>query len=149
MNSLHLESAIEAVELLVEDLATRTAAAAHRAQLQAEPNAVQLQQVRAIEAAAHDLLAVLRAGLSHARGELVRLVRAAAVFDAQHPYGGELLEAEHAQPFQMMRTVAAHLVGEFSFAWLADDESRAFLDEALAVLNEVAPAHSALWNRTN
>lgn len=153
MHAHALEGVLESLELLVLDLRAKSLAARQRAsRAAAAPEAAaELQLVLDVEAAALALERLLRDGASRtARLDAFALLAKAAIeFDAVHPLGGPLLGAEHGPRWQMTRSVHAHLLGEYSFGFLATEEGRAVRDEAQAVLNVSWQLHSRAeeWRR--
>ena len=140
------EGVQDAVDLLVEALHGKSAAALLRNAQLGPRTSRQVAMVLRVESEARRL----QAGLSSSdwvevRGRLVKLTTAAAEFDAELPDGGLLLSSEHGEHRQMTHTLVAHLVGEFSFAVLKCEAAERFREEARLVLNTICSLHLADW----
>lgn len=140
------EGVHDAVDLLVEALRGKSAAALLRSSQLGPHISRQAAMVLRVESEARRL----QVGLSSAssggvRGRLVKLITAAAEFDAEFPDGGLLLSSEHGEPRQMTQALVAHLVGEFSFAFLSCEAADRFRGEARLVLDTICSLHFADW----
>lgn len=140
------EGVQDAVDLLVEALHSKSAAALLRNAQLGPRTSRQVAMVLRVESEARRL----QAGLSSTDrvevcGRLVKLTTAAAEFDAEFPDGGLLLSSEHGEHQQMTHTLVEHLVGEFSFAFLKCEAAERFREEALLVLNTICSLHLADW----
>lgn len=158
MTTRALEALVDAVDLLVEDLHAKSVAATTRnAQLE-KPLGVALVLVHQVESEARGLSTLLREvasvhdvveGLARARGRLrghlAQLVTRASEFDAAFPDGGPLLSAEHGERRQMVLSVVAHLLGEFSFGFLADEAVTALRADSVVILNTICSLHFDDW----
>ncbi len=149
MSPLDTEAVHEALELLVETLHLKSAAAARRQAQLRLGSRHQLALVERVEAAASSVRAGVVADVP--RGErvarLVALATAAAEFDAEYPDGGALLSSEHGQARQMTGALVAHLHGEFSFRFLAGGAAAGFYEEAAVVLDTICSLHFADWQK--
>lgn len=147
MTPLDLEGVHGAMELLVEDLHARSAAAERRHQQMRLSTRHELALVFRVEAEARRLQQGLAAGMAHGErvAALAALVTAALEFDVECPDGGAVLSSEHGEARQMTRTVVAHLVGEFSFRFLAGSPAEVFYKEAQTVLDTIGPLHFDDW----
>lgn len=146
MNALDLEAVHEGVDLLIEELHAMSSAASRRhAQLRLGSRH-QLGMVLRVEESARRLRAGLAAvGSGERMARLVEAVTAAAEFDAEFPDGGALLSTEHGEARQMTRALVAHLVGEYSFCFLATESAAAFHEEAQVVINTICGLHLDDW----
>ena len=140
------EGVHDAVELLVEALHGKSAAALLRSSQLGLHTSRQTAMVLRVESEARRLQAGL-AGASRGdvRGRLVKLVTVAAEFDVEFPDGGVLLSSEHGEQRQMTQALAAHLVGEFSFAFLSCEAADRFRAEAVLVLDTICSLHLPDW----
>lgn len=149
MSSLDIEAVHEALELLVEDLHSKSLAALRRHEQLRLASRHQLGLVQRVEAEARCVQAGLAAGVTYGDrvARLVGLVTAAAEFDAEFPAGGALLSSEHGEPRQMTRAVVAHLVGEFSFRFLTGRQAEGFYEEAEVVIDTICSLHFQDWQK--
>ena len=160
MTTRALEGFVDAVDLLVEDLKEKSRAAAARNAQLASPLGVALVLVQQVEsegrglaallrevAAAHDVAEGLARARGRLRGHLAQLVTRACEFDAAFPDGGPLLSAEHGERRQMVLSVVAHLLGEFSFGFLADETVDALRADAVVILNTLCSLHFDDWQK--
>ncbi len=146
MKLRELEAVHDAVELLVEALHGRSAAAVLRTAHLGPRASRQAAMILRVESEARRLQASLSsAGKMDVRSRLVTLTAAAAEFDAEFPDGGLLLSSEHGEHRQMTHTLVAHLVGEFSFAFMTCEAAERFREEALLVLNTICSLHLVDW----
>ena len=142
------EGVHDAVELLVEALHGRSAAALLRSSQLGPHTARQAAMVLRVESEARWLQAGLwGASRGDVRGRLVELTTAAAEFDVEFPDGGLLLSSEHGEHRQMTQALVAHLVGEFSFAFLSCEAADRFRAEAALVLNTICSLHLSDWKQ--
>lgn len=140
------EGVHDAVELLVEALHGKSAAALLRSSQLGPHTSRQAAMVLRVESEARRLQAGLSvASKGDVRGRLVKLVTAAAEIDVEFPDGGLLLSSEHGEPRQMTQALVAHLVGEFSFAFLPCEAAERFREEAALVLNTICALHLTDW----
>jgi len=150
MNPLDIEAVHEAFELLVEELSSKSLAARRRHEQLRLGSPHELGLVQRVEAEARCVQAGLAAGVTCGDrvALLVPLVTAAAEFDAELPAGGALLSSEHGESRQMTRAVVAHLVGEFSFRFLAGrPAAAAFYKEAEVVIDTICSLHFQDWQK--
>ena len=140
------EGVHDAVELLVEALHGKSAAALLRSSQLGPHTARQAAMVLCVESEARWLQAGLwGAARGAVRGRRVKLASAAAEFDGEFPDGGLLLSSEHGEHRQMTQALVAHLVGEFSFAFLSCEAADCFRGEARLVLDTICSLHFADW----
>lgn len=160
MTTRALEGLVDAVDLLVEDLRAKSAAATARNAQLARPLGVALVLVHQVEsearglstllrevAAAHDIVEGLARARGRLRGQLAQLVTRASEFDSAFPDGGPLLSAEHGEKRQMVLSVVAHLLGEFSFGFLADETVTALRADAVVIINTICSLHFDDWEK--
>lgn len=154
MTTKALEGVHDALELLVEDLHALSDAARVRHSQLGAVSAQSLAMIARVEQEARILAGTLRevssgedfiAVRGGVRGQLVCLVTAACEFDAESADGGPLLSSEHGASRQMLRSVIAHLVGEFSFGFLPTEVGAAVRGEALVILNVICSLHFDDW----
>lgn len=133
----------EAVGLLVEDLHEKAAAAGHRLRAKGLPSSRQLAMLLHIESEARRLHAALGEGVGKGerRARILALANVAFAHDSEWPDGGELLRAEHAGELLIATSVVEHLVGEFSFRFMAGEEEREVRHDAAVVLNVLGDLH--------
>ncbi len=156
MTSNELEGVHDALELLVEDLHVKSNAARVRHSQLGVGTTPSLAMVVRVENEARIVAAMLREVHSAAdfaavrgklRGALVALVTAACEFDVEFADGGPLLSSEHGESRQMLRSLVAHLVGEFSFGFLAAEVGAALREETLVILNVICSLHLDDWKK--
>lgn len=149
MSPLDIEAVHEALELLVEDLHSKSLAALRRHEQRRLASRHELGLVLRVEEEARCLRAGVAAGAAQGDrvARLVALVTAAAEFDAEFPAGGAVLSSEHGELRQMTRAVVAHLVGEFSFRFFAGRPAAALYKEAEVVIDTICSLHFQDWQK--
>lgn len=137
------EAIREAVALLVEDIHEKASAATHRMHAGGLPSSRQLAMLLHVESEARRLHAALGQGVGKGerRARVLALANVAFAHDSEWPDGGELLRAEHAGELLLTRSLVAHLVGEFSFGFLASEEELEVRKEVAVVLNVLGDLH--------